>query len=184
MSQFSDHRYRIAGIVLLLILAGVSIALYASGQLAQVVGVSAAEAPEVASPAPDFILNSLAGDSLKLIGFRGKPVFINFWATWCAPCLLEMPNIQKYYKKYPSQFEVLAVNAGETERTVQRFVDDLGVSFKILLDPDGKVQELYRIKGYPTTYVVDKDGIIRFQHIGSLSEKQIEEYLEAVGITQ
>jgi len=159
-------------------------ALYASGQLARVVGVSAAEAPVVASPAPDFTLTSLIGDSLQLTHFRGKPVLINFWATWCAPCLLEMPNIQKYYEKYPGQFEVLAVNAGETERTVQRFVDDLGVNFKILLDPDGKIQELYRIKGYPTTYIVDKDGIIRFQHIGLLSEKQIEEYLEAVGITE
>jgi|MudIll2142460700_1097286.scaffolds.fasta_scaffold21764_2 thiol-disulfide isomerase/thioredoxin len=159
-------------------------ALYASGQLARVVGVSAAEAPVVASPAPDFTLTSLIGDSLQLTHFRGKPVLINFWATWCAPCLLEMPNIQKYYEKYPGQFEVLAVNAGETERTVQRFVDDLGVNFKILLDPDGKIQELYRIKGYPTTYIVDKDGIIRFQHIGLLSEKQIEEYLDAVGITE
>jgi thiol-disulfide isomerase/thioredoxin len=146
--------------------------------------VSADEAPVVASPAPDFTLDSLEGDSLQLTSFRGTPVLINFWATWCAPCLLEMPNIQKYYEKYPGQFEVLAVNAGETEQTVQRFVDDLGVNFKILLDPDVKIQELYHIKGYPTTYIVDKDGIIRFQHIGSLSEKQIEEYLEAVGITE
>jgi len=176
------RRFQVAGIIILLIIAGISVEELFSGQMMQVIGVSASHPLSVGVQAPDFALQSLAGNPLKLSDLKGKPVLINFWATWCAPCLLEMPNLQEYYEEYPGQFEVLAVNAGETERTVQKFVDDVGLSFIILLDPDGEVQQLYRIKGYPTTYFLDKDGIIRFQHIGLLTEAHIEEYLGSLGI--
>ena len=176
------RRFQVAGIIILLIIAGISVVELFSCQMMQVIGVSASHPLSVGVQAPDFALQSLAGNPVKLSDLKGKPVLINFWATWCAPCLLEMPNLQEYYEEYPGQFEVLAVNAGETERTVQKFVDDVGLSFIILLDPDGEVQQLYRIKGYPTTYFLDKDGIIRFQHIGLLTEAHIEEYLGSLGI--
>jgi thiol-disulfide isomerase/thioredoxin len=148
----------------------------------QAIDVSASHFPSVGSQAVDFTLLSLSGETNKLSELNGKPGLINFWATWCAPCLLEMPNIQKLYEKYPGQFEVLAVNAGESERTVQKFVDAVGLTFSILLDVDGEVQQQYRIKGYPTTYFLDKDGIIRFQHIGMLTEAQLTEYLGMLGV--
>jgi peroxiredoxin len=93
-----------------------------------------------------------------------------------------MPNIQKYYERYPGDFSVLAVNADEPELTVKRFVEDMGLSFDILLDPGGDVQSLYQIRGYPTSYFVDGEGVIRVQHIGFLTEDQLADYLSQVGV--
>ena len=177
-----DYRFRLLGIVLLIIIAGISMVMFGSSRVMQTIDVSASHSPSVGSRATDFTLSSLSGETIKLSELKGKPVIINFWATWCGPCLLEMPNIQKLYEKYPDQFEVLAVNAGESERTVQKFVDAVGLTFIILLDVDGEVQQQYWIKGYPTSYFIDKDGIIRFQHIGLLTEAQLSDYLGTLGV--
>lgn len=144
----------------------------------------AIQSPQVGKPAPDFALETVDGHTLRLSEQRGKPVLINFWATWCGPCLVEMPNIQKIYEKYPGQFEVLAVNADESEREVQKFAEKMNLTFPILLDPGNKVNELFHLRGYPTTFVLDADGIVQVQHIGSLTEKQIEEYLVKAGFSQ
>lgn len=139
--------------------------------------------PKVGNQAPDFELLSLSGDRVRLDDQRGKPVLINFWATWCAPCVLEMPNIQKYYEKFPGEFVVLAVNAGESQEAVKRFVADMGLTFDILLDRGGKVQELYHIQGYPTSFFLDREGRIRAYHIGMLTEEQLAGYLLQVGVS-
>ena len=131
---------------------------------------------------PDFELKNLHGDTVRLSERRDRPVILNFWATWCAPCVLEMPKIQKYFEKYPGEFDVLAVNAGEARFDVERFVEDMGLTFEILLDPGGKIQELYQIRGYPTSFFVDANGIIRVQHLGPLSEDQLTDYLLQVGV--
>jgi thiol-disulfide isomerase/thioredoxin len=138
-------------------------------------------APEVGSQAPDFELASSSGESIRLGSFLGKPVLVNFWATWCAPCVLEMPNIQKYYEKYPGAFAVIAVNADESQVKVERFVKDMDLTFPAVLDPGSKVQALYRLRGYPTTYFIDSQGVVRFRHIGMLTESQLEEYLGELG---
>jgi thiol-disulfide isomerase/thioredoxin len=138
----------------------------------------------VDQPAPDFELETLSGESLRLSELRGRPVLINFWATWCAPCVLEMPTIEKYYDQYSQQFSVLAVNNDEPAGEVANFVQEMGLSFDILLDPGAKVQNLYRLRGYPTSIVVDAEGILRVQHIGPLSERQLEGYLSKVGVGQ
>jgi peroxiredoxin len=138
--------------------------------------------PVIGERSPDFELSNLAGERVRLSDQRGKPVILNFWATWCSPCVVEMPNIQKYYERYPGDFSVLAVNADEPELTVKRFVEDMGLSFDILLDPGGDVQSLYQIRGYPTSYFVDGEGVIRVQHIGFLTEDQLADYLSQVGV--
>jgi len=140
------------------------------------------EEPVVGALAPGFTLTALTGEQVRLADSRGKPVLINFWATWCAPCVIEMPNIQKYYEANAGEIEVLAVNADEPASVVQKFIDDIGVTFTILLDPGAVIQDVYRIRGYPTTFFLDAKGIIRVQHIGLLSEKQIEAYLLMVDI--
>jgi peroxiredoxin len=151
--------------------------------IAELVGGGAqAAAPSVNAPAPDFELKSLAGERVYLSERRGKPVILNFWATWCAPCVLEMPNIQKYYEKFPGQFDVLAVNADESQFDVERFVDDMSLTFDVLLDPGGKVQQLYQIRGYPSSYFVDALGVIRVQHVGLLTEDRLADYLLQVGV--
>ena len=136
----------------------------------------------IGSQAPDFELDELSGGSISLSSKVGNPVVINFWASWCAPCVEEMPNIQSVFEKYPGEFDVLAVNAGETPDQIQQFVLDVGVKFPILMDQDGLVQNLYRIRGLPTTYIIDRDGVIRFQHIGLISKKNLTEYLNQLGV--
>lgn len=135
----------------------------------------ASPAPEVGAVAPDFTLQTLDRRTLSLSGLRGQVVLINFWATWCGPCKLEMPAIQERYND--GGFEVLAVNFDEPAELIEPFVAELGLTFPILLDPGGMVQELYRIRGYPTSFFVDADGLIRFMHIGEMTPEIIDDYL-------
>lgn len=139
------------------------------------------EAAQVGALAPDFELQNIQGETVRLSEYRGKPVLVNFWATWCAPCKLEMPNFQKYYARYPGRFEILAIEYNESQDTVERFVEDMGLTFAVLSDPDAKVHALYRFLGYPTTYVIDSEGILRFQHVGLMNESTLEKYLSEVG---
>jgi len=143
---------------------------------------AAALVPEVDSPAPDFTLSNLAGDSLNLAGLRGQNVLINFWATWCGPCRQEMPMLEAAANQYAPDLVVLAVNIGEEPWRVKKFVYDLGLSFEILMDEGNQVQNLYRVQAYPTTYLIDAGGVVRAQHVGLLSETQLEKYLERVDL--
>jgi len=176
------------GILIITGVSGLIIGLFSPRWFSEIIGISFKQETstgiDVGSLAPDFALSSISGEMIQLNQLQGKPVLINFWATWCAPCVIEMPNIQKYYKEFDHQFEVLAVNAGEKNLTVEQFANALGIEFPVLLDPDNKIQLLYRVRGYPTTYVLDADGIIRAQHIGLLGESQIEEYLALVGVSK
>lgn len=140
------------------------------------------QAPTQSSPAPDFQLETLDGSSIKLADLRGHPVLINFWATWCGPCQQEMPLIEQYYKKYKPDLVVLAVNSAEPQTDVQTFVTNHNLSFPVLLDPDYKVEDLYKVRAFPTTFFVDKSGTIRYQQIGVLSEGQLVQYLAQLGV--
>jgi peroxiredoxin len=133
--------------------------------------------------APDFTLTNLDGKSVHLRDFRGRVVVINFWATWCEPCRIEMPILQSAYRvNQPLGLEILAVNLDEPRSEVQEFRDQLFLGFAMLLDPGGVIQRLYRVSGYPTTFLVDREGVIRAQHVGILNESQLVEYLESLGI--
>jgi thiol-disulfide isomerase/thioredoxin len=138
-------------------------------------------APKAGSAAPDFDLENLSGERLSLQDLSGKPVVINFWATWCIPCEAEMPLLQESYERNPG-LEVLAINFAEPSTTVQAFVDKHGLTFDVLLDPRAIVQSLYRVRGYPTTYFVDGEGVIQGVHIGVLSQRQLNGYLEQIGV--
>jgi peroxiredoxin len=147
-------------------------------------GAPAAPAPVVGAPAPDFVLKDLSGNTARLSSFAGQPVLINFWATWCGPCRAEMPAIEDRYNAHSSSgFVVLAVNVDEPAEVVRPFVDELGLTFPIVLDPGGSVTELYRVLGFPTSFWVDADGMIVAQHVGPMFEDQIDNYLAKVGVT-
>ncbi|MGH7371498.1 MAG: peroxiredoxin family protein [Candidatus Methylomirabilales bacterium] len=125
--------------------------------------------PEVGHPAPDFALPTLAGKTIRLVDFRGKKaVFINFWATWCAPCRLEMPTMEKAYQKYKGKdLEILAVSVDAGSKSgVKNFMAELQLTFPVLLDPDMKVFHLYRLFTIPASFLIDKQGIIRFRELG------------------
>jgi cytochrome c biogenesis protein CcmG/thiol:disulfide interchange protein DsbE len=143
-------------------------------------GFAAAPAPEVGAAAPQITLRTLQGQPASLSALRGQVVLVNFWATWCGPCRLEMPAIQARYND--GGFAVLAVNFNEPADQVRAFVDELDLSFPILLDPGGKVQELFRVRGYPTSFFVDATGVIQILHLGELSAETLDAYLVEMGV--
>lgn len=115
----------------------------------------------------DFVLKDLNGADVSLSSFLGKVVFLNFWATWCGPCRAEMPSMQNLYESLGNdEFEIVAVNLQEGEDVVRDFVDQFGYTYPILLDSDGMIGGMYGARSIPTTYIVDKNGIILGGTIG------------------
>jgi peroxiredoxin len=140
-------------------------------------------APSQGALAPDFSLFNLEGEQITLSELRGHPVMINLWATWCAPCRIEMPHIQDRFERYAGEgFLVLAVDFNEPADLVADFRDEFGLTFDVLLDPGAEIQELYRNRNYPSTFFVDENGVIQVQHIGVMTEGQLDENLAAIGL--
>jgi peroxiredoxin len=135
-------------------------------------------APAQGQPAPDFTLQSIDGKKVQLSDFKGKNVILNFWATWCTPCKLEMPLLQQSADENSSDLVVLAINYDESEAEVNQFIDELGLRLDVLYDPGGKINREYRVLGYPTSIFIDKSGKIQFRHMGILSEGQITRYMQ------
>ncbi len=128
-------------------------------------------AATVGNNAPDFSLPALQGSSKKegvmMRDFRGKVVYVDFWASWCGPCRKSMPVLEEVRQQYKDQgFEVVAINVDESTDDALRFLKKYPVSYPILLDPKGKTPELYKVEGMPTAYIVDKAGVIRYVHSG------------------
>lgn len=133
-------------------------------------------AADIGSPAPHFELAQLGGDYLSLADLQGKVVLINFWATWCTPCRAEMPEMQRVYDRYKDEgFEVVAINLQESEVTVKGFVNQLGLTYPIVYDITGEVFDNYLVRPLPTSYFLDREGIIRFKFVGAMSEEDIEQ---------
>jgi peroxiredoxin len=132
------------------------------------------EVPMPGSPAPDFQLQSLDGQTITLSGLRGKPVLINFWATWCGPCRIEMPFLQGVSEDpdwLEQELVILAVNLGESPGTVRQFMEANNLDFTVLIDAEHKVSEWYNAALVPTTYFIDKDGIIKDIKVGPFINK-------------
>lgn len=147
-------------------------------------GMEPLPVPSLDAPAPDFELTDLSGEQIQLSDYRGQTVLLNFWATWCGPCRLEMPAFQSRADQFSGELAILAVNNAENPTDVQSFVDELGLSFDILLDPNAEVQRLYQVRGYPTTFIIDPEGVIRAQKIGLLTEEELDGYLGELGLDQ
>ncbi len=140
-----------------------------------------APAPVAGAPAPDFTLKTLGDETVTLSKFLGQPVLINFWASWCPPCRLEMPDLVKAYEAHKSEgFVLLGVNLTYQDSLpdVQTFVDEFDMTFPVLLDKDGHVtDDLYRLRGLPLSVFVNREGVIARVHVGALTASQIEEYV-------
>ena len=121
-----------------------------------------------AVPAPDFQLQDMDGKLHRLSDYRGKPVIINFWTTWCPPCREEIPSMNRAWQQLEQEgIAMLAINMGEDEETIFIFSADYPADFPILMDVDGKVIEDWPVKGLPTTYIIAPDGTIAYRAIGS-----------------
>ncbi|MFD2638417.1 TlpA family protein disulfide reductase [Piscibacillus salipiscarius] len=128
---------------------------------------------DIGSKAPDFELENLQGETVKLSDYRGQKVMINFWATWCPPCRAEMPDMQKFYEE--KEVVILAVDMFETEQNldnVKNFKNDFNLTFPILID-EGDVSTEYQILPIPTSYFVDSKGIIRHKSMGAMNYEQM-----------
>jgi len=126
------------------------------------------EYPEPSFIAPSFELPSLSGGKFKLTDYRGKVVFINFWATWCATCKVEMPSMEKLYQTFKKDgFEMLTISVDKDMTLIKPFMDEYKLTFPVLLDPESSVAKGdYKTTGVPETFVVNQDGIIVYKAIG------------------
>ena len=136
----------------------------------------------VGQPAPNFKLQSPDGQSVSLKDHKGKPVLLNFWSTQCPPCVYEMPYLQEAYDEWSGKgLIMLAINMGESSSTVKGFMQSYNLSLPVLLDTELVVAQMYNIVGIPTTFFIDKDGIIREKIIGAFPNKaEIENRLSKI----
>ena len=147
-------------------------------------GVSTAgqiPAPQKGFLAPTFTLETLEGKSVTLSDLRGKMVLLNFWATWCPPCRAEMPAFQEAYADYVEKdFVIIAVNATaqDSPEAVAEFIAEFGLSFPIMLDRTGEVNRLYQVQSLPTSFFIDKDGVIQEVVVGGLAEAMVRVRIE------
>ncbi len=133
---------------------------------------------QVGQLAPDFTTNLLDGSTISLSDYQGKVVLLNFWATWCGPCRVEMPEFQRIYSDSDTEeFVVLAVNLMESPEQIEPYIDELGLTFPIALDTNGDHNELFGVIAYPTTYVLDANGIIRIKHAGPVNVAQVADWI-------
>jgi cytochrome c biogenesis protein CcmG/thiol:disulfide interchange protein DsbE len=163
-------------VILLLAVTGYGIWNALAAEKTKEVGLS------VGNVAPDFSLQTLNGQTVHLSDFRGKPVIVNFWTTWCPPCKKEMPDMEKFYKTYHSEVELLAVHltSQDTRENAKSFVNEYQLSFPVVLDEKKNALKLYHIQTIPTSYIIDQDGVIRKKIVGPMTYKQMEEATAAL----
>jgi peroxiredoxin len=149
-----------------------------SRQPAVATTVDRPEAPIAGYTAPSFSLTSTLGDEVTLAGQRGRPVVLKFWASWCAPCLVEMPHFQKASLTYRGRAAILGINQGEPAEAVAEFGGRMALSYPLLPDPTSQVSHLYGVTALPTTVFVDSRGVVREVFLGILNEALLEDRVE------
>ncbi|MEM7133530.1 MAG: TlpA disulfide reductase family protein [Chloroflexota bacterium] len=132
---------------------------------------------EPAELATNFTMQTLGGDELSLEALRGRYVLVNFWATWCIPCRKEMPYLQQISDKYDGQLVVLGVNMREKAERVQPFIDEMGLTIPILLNPPNELLLEHNVRGLPISYIVDPEGAIVYRKIGEILPEEFDPWL-------
>jgi peroxiredoxin len=137
-------------------------------------GKSTVPPPKVGSPAQDFTVTTIDGQKVSLSQFKGKPVWVVFGASWCAPCQAEVPDIEAAYKQYgPKGLVILGVNITEDTETVRAYAKRVGITFPVAADPESAVADAYRVSAIPAHFFVDKNGVLKEIRQGSVSETSI-----------
>lgn len=132
-----------------------------------------ATAPSVGNLAPNFRLTSLDGDVVELADLRGRPVFVNFWATWCLFCVTEMPAMQRLADRYGEAIAVVGVNVGESEETASIFATNFDIDYLLVLDESTDVARAFQVGTMPTSFFLDADGVVREVRYGPVMPDQM-----------
>jgi peroxiredoxin len=131
--------------------------------------------PRVGQLAPDFTLMDLDGDPITLSDYRGKIVFLNFWATWCPPCRQEMPAIESFYNEHKDEdVVVIGVDLRETVAEVRHFIEEGGYTWTFVIDTNGQVNRDYRVIAIPASFFLDREGVIRAKTVGPMTRQAME----------
>ena len=184
-SFLKDNRHW-AALTLAVLTIGILWTLASRAPAAANTGGAPPPSPREGFSAPDFTLDLLDGGQVTLSDLRGKAVLINFWATWCPPCRAEMPAIEAVYRSHKDLgLEVLAVNTTnqDDQAAASAFVQELGLTFPVPLDGTGAVSASYNLRGLPSTYFIDRHGVIRSVVVGgpmsgALIQSRVEELLQ------
>lgn len=170
-------------LLIILAIAGLVLALVAAGLL--LTGGNAknefSSKPSLAArePASNFTLVLIDGKNFNLSDYKGKPVLINFFASWCLPCREEMPVLEKIVREYkPKGVIFLGIAVDDTEEKMKDFIAKYGVTFPVGLDKTAAIQKSFGLYGIPTTYFIDKQGIINYSHSGSVTEELLRHELD------
>ncbi|HEY2494504.1 MAG TPA: redoxin domain-containing protein [Paenibacillus sp.] len=125
---------------------------------------------EVGAVAPDFAATNTEGQQVRLAEYRGKVVLINFWASWCKPCVREMPLIHRVFQSQDNDIETLFINVGEAKGTVNEFMKEQQLTVPVIIDVTGKISSLYGIAGLPATFIIDKTGTFSKVILGEVTD--------------
>ncbi len=138
-------------------------------------GVGSVSAARVGSSA-DFRLNDFSNKPVRLSDYRGHPVLVNLWASWCPPCRAEMPDLIKFFKAHEAEgLVVLAINSADDSSSAQQFIREQGMPFPVLYDPNGNAERLFGASGLPSTIFIDRKGTVRSTWIGQISPTILEQ---------
>jgi len=161
-------------IILLGIILVVSIAiLITPSYLGEDLGNELAKRDEIDTA---FTLTNLSEEKVSLSDFKGKKVFLNFWATWCPPCKSEMPYVNEIYKE-AHDIEIITISSNESKKTVQEYVENNNYEFLVLLDYNGKIARQYNAHAIPTSILIDEEGNIIDTHVGAMSKDELIKFM-------
>ncbi len=138
-------------------------------------GFGTVSAARIGSTA-DFRLNDFSGKTVRLSDYRGRPVLVNLWASWCPPCRAEMPDLIRFYQAHQAEgLVVFAVNSADNSDAAQQFAREQAMPFPLLFDPTGSVERLFRVDGLPSTFLIDRTGTVRFVWTGQISPALLDQ---------
>jgi thiol-disulfide isomerase/thioredoxin len=160
---------------------GVSLLLQVRDSLLEKIPGLPADAPTQGAIAPDFTLETVDGATISLSDYRGQPVVVNFWATWCVPCREEMPLLQEAYETHAEDgLVIVGVNVRESPEAVKKFLQEVGADFPVMIDEDGTVVDRYIVTSLPLTFFIDRDGNLRTLVVGGMTESVLDERLQTI----
>lgn len=152
-----------------------------SETLAEATDVSISEQAIVTSVAPDFTMEDANGKTVTLSEFKGTPVVLNFWTSWCRYCKAEMPYFESAYKQYGDQVQFIMLNASKSERSSdggKTFIKESSYTFPVFYETEGKATTLYGLRGFPATIFIDANGNIVDKNIGVISQEKLNEMIQ------